>query len=146
MKRLSDYAKPADAQAAAASGARTATTELYRSNWEVAYADWRTGLLADTTKPPYDQQWEILDLVHKRCVFEHREEVNHCVNADASEEPLFRLIHGLPGSGKSQVLKWLRSYFEGSGRALRVPCAAEQHGGQHPGYDHPLVGANPVCG
>ena len=26
--------------------------------------------------------------------------------------PLYRLIHGLPGAGKSQVLLWLREYFE----------------------------------
>ena len=26
-------------------------------------------------------------------------------------EPLLRLIHGLPGSGKSQLLVWLRMYF-----------------------------------
>ena len=26
--------------------------------------------------------------------------------------PLYRLIHGLPGSGKSQVFIWLREYFE----------------------------------
>ncbi len=26
--------------------------------------------------------------------------------------PLFKLIHGLPGSGKTKVMHWLRSYFE----------------------------------
>ena len=31
--------------------------------------------------------------------------------AHRQAEPLFRLIHGLPGSGKSKVLKWLRSYL-----------------------------------
>ena len=25
--------------------------------------------------------------------------------------PIFKLIHGLPGSGKNRLLKWLRSYF-----------------------------------
>ena len=41
-------------------------------------------------------------------------EVDQAVQAAkqaAADEPLFRLIHGLPGSGKSQILKWLRSYF-----------------------------------
>ena len=27
-------------------------------------------------------------------------------------EPLLRLIHGLPGSGKTEILRWLQSYFE----------------------------------
>ena len=27
-------------------------------------------------------------------------------------EPLFRLVHGLTGSGKSKLLLWLRTYFE----------------------------------
>ena len=29
-----------------------------------------------------------------------------------SSEPFLRLIHGLPGSGKSELLRWIRSYFE----------------------------------
>ena len=31
--------------------------------------------------------------------------------AHRQNPPLFRLIHGLPGAGKSKVLKWLRSYL-----------------------------------
>ena len=27
-------------------------------------------------------------------------------------EPLLRLVHGLPGSGKTEVLRWLQGYFE----------------------------------
>ena len=26
--------------------------------------------------------------------------------------PLFRMVHGLPGSGKSRLIKWLKEYFE----------------------------------
>ena len=29
-----------------------------------------------------------------------------------SATPVYRLIHGLPGAGKTEVFKWLRSYFE----------------------------------
>jgi len=28
------------------------------------------------------------------------------------QEPLRMIIHGLPGAGKSQVIKWVRSFFE----------------------------------
>ena len=48
-------------------------------------------------------------------MYEHNEECLVCVNGTAepdSWEPLFRLVHGLPGSGKSQLLKWITHYFE----------------------------------
>ena len=65
---------------------------------------------------PNVQQWSVLDLVHRRCVYEQKEEANHQVNKAVSDnshwEPLFRMIHGLPGSGKSKLLLWLRTYFE----------------------------------
>ena len=65
---------------------------------------------------PNAQQWQVLNLVHRRCLYEQEEETNHRVNQPASKkthwEPLFRLIHGLPGSGKSKLLLWLRTYFE----------------------------------
>lgn len=32
-------------------------------------------------------------------------------NISASSQPMFRLVHRLLGSGKSQLMKWLRSYF-----------------------------------
>ena len=54
-------------------------------------------------------------VIHDRCVLEYNiENAEAAVQADRqakAQEPLFRLIHGLPGSGKSQILKWLRSYF-----------------------------------
>ena len=28
------------------------------------------------------------------------------------ERPLLRLVHGLPGSGKSKLIEWLKMYFE----------------------------------
>ena len=34
------------------------------------------------------------------------------VEDECASAPLLRLVHGLPGSGKSQLLLWLRSYFE----------------------------------
>ena len=49
-------------------------------------------------------------------MYEQEEETNHHVNKAASDvsqwEPLFRMIHGLPGSGKSKLLLWLRTYYE----------------------------------
>ena len=64
---------------------------------------------------PTELQSQILDVVHRRRVYEY------CVEqsipqtpetARMSPIPLYRLIHGLPGSGKSQMLHWVRDYFE----------------------------------
>ena len=70
--------------------------------------------MADPGKRPYHAQQIILELVHHRCVLEHDIEgadENAAMLQAEAPAPLFRLVHGLPGSGKSQILKWLRSYF-----------------------------------
>ena len=91
-----------------------ASVKIYRSDWVADHEAWRKALLEDPTMRPYDQQLLILDIVHYRCELEHKAE--HAMTAAPQEptsaEPLFRLIHGLPGSGKSQIIKWLRQYFE----------------------------------
>ena len=54
-------------------------------------------------KKPNDKQWQFLDLIHQRCVYEYEEEVRHEINGTPGvrhQEPLFRLVHGLPGAGK----------------------------------------------
>ena len=62
---------------------------------------------------PNLQQRTILELVHERRVVEHVYENGEGIPSTTScPEPLLRLIHGLPGSGKTQVLRWLQSYFE----------------------------------
>ena len=52
---------------------------------------------------PNAKQIQALDMVHERCIaeFTHLE-----------GQPVLRLVHGLPGSGKSELLKWVSSYFE----------------------------------
>ena len=58
-------------------------------------------------------QKRILELVHERRVAEHAYENGEGMScATPCPEPLLRLVHGLPGSGKTQVLRWLQSYFE----------------------------------
>ena len=58
-------------------------------------------------------QRKILDLVHERRVAEHTYENGEGIPcATPCPEPLLRLVHRLLGSGKTQVLQWLQSYFE----------------------------------
>ena len=78
--------------------------ELQKHDWQSAYALWRQQLFAGDVVPNSKQQ-TILEAVHARCVHEH-------ARATQEEPPFLKLIHGLPGSGKSKLLTWIRSYFE----------------------------------
>ena len=85
----------------------TSTISVSTHNWHTAYEAWRKEIFdADRGLKPNEQQGEILQSIHHRCVAEAVGEHS------ASSEPFQRLIHGLPGSGKSQLLKWIRTYFE----------------------------------
>ena len=88
--------------------------EFYRQNWQTAYKAWREEVLKAAISPN-EKQWQVLDLVHQRCVYEYSEEVDQHVNntpEDQHWEPCFRMVHGLPGAGKSELLKWAKTYFE----------------------------------
>ena len=82
--------------------------DMEQHNWSEAYALWHAATYdRDANKGivPNKKQQQVLDMVHARCVDEKSQQ------EDISSKPLLRLVHGLPGSGKSQLLKWLRSYF-----------------------------------
>ena len=90
--------------------------EMYRRNWMTAYKAWKKGLVEakndeGVSLAPYAEQWRFMDVVHRRCVLEALEEQKGCINRTA-EEPERVLGHGLPGSGKTQIMKWLAQYFQ----------------------------------
>ena len=59
-----------------------------------------------------DLTWvEMIYYIYSGCVLERVEEGVDTKNASSTEEPLLCLIHGLPGAGKTQVIRWLRRYF-----------------------------------
>ena len=100
-------------------GIREAQFETVQRDWSViaeAYDTWCQAAYLDTSsKVPTAKQREILLTVHLRRKYEYFLEQGLTLSADIaylSSTPLYRLIHGLPGAGKSQVLLWLRSYFE----------------------------------
>ena len=63
-----------------------------------------------TSLAPYAEQWRLMDSVHERCVFEANEEQQGKTNS-SDDEPARMFGHGLPGSGKTQIMKWLSEYF-----------------------------------
>ena len=64
------------------------------------------------------KQLEILDMILKRRLVEAREIRSNTINTSA-EEPLRHMIQGLPGAGKSEIIKW---------RPLRLPCFPKYYG------------------
>ncbi len=60
---------------------------------------------------PNAKQLDILLHVAERVKLEWCEESANTVAA-SNEDPLFDLVHGLPGTGKSEVIAWIRELFE----------------------------------
>ena len=93
---------------------RVSSMHMITFDWRKRYDAWRANLYSCTApKTPNAEQTLVLELIHHRRLVEHAVENN----ADPPEhstcsEPLLRLVHGLPGSGKTEVLRWIRSYFE----------------------------------
>lgn len=89
---------------------------VYDAQKQAKYVKWRQNLLHPqqegsgngNPKPivPNALQQQILDTVHRRCVYEATG------NMEYASDPFLRLIHGLPGSGKFKLLSWMRSYYE----------------------------------
>ena len=70
------------------------------------------GLETDTRKPrprPNEEQNKILQRMVDRCL---QERVDESKDNDFRSEPLQVLLHGVPGAGKSEVLYWIRDFFE----------------------------------
>ena len=91
-----------------------ASLQTTRHDWGKAHVIWRTSTYErEEGKPkiiPNEQQRQVLELLHETCV---REEAQLQLGpVPIWESPLRHLVHGLPGSGKSELLRWIRSYFE----------------------------------
>ena len=110
-----DHASAAQKNAADAVHAQpSATCTATILNWQQRYTKWRADVFEDPTSlTPNAEQRRLLDLVHERRLVEFLVENDEAVPENSTcRDPLLRLIHGLPGSGKTQILLWLRSYFE----------------------------------
>ena len=93
-----------------------------RDAWIPRYRQWAFNVFRDPqSDTPTDAQSKVLLTVHFRAVKEEYELLGEVVPRKVWDElpsecniskPLLRLIHGLPGSGKSKLLHWLKEYFD----------------------------------
>ena len=60
---------------------------------------------------PNDDQFKFLQALGQRLCTEARNEANDSLR-ETKEEPMFDLIHGIPGSGKNDLISWVREMFE----------------------------------
>ena len=93
----------------------------FDNDWKSRYASWCEKVYVDAaTHIPTPRQKYVLQTLHFRMVKEQyeilQENYEHLWREKPDDihvdNPLFRLVHGLPGSGKSQVLLWIKQYFE----------------------------------
>ena len=85
--------------------------------------------LQKSTRPPGQQQLQILRMILNRCWLEAREIRTSTINM-STEEPLRHMIQGLPGAGKSELIKWIRRAFEelfGMRHGVHYVCLASQN-------------------
>ena len=95
---------------------------------KVTWEQWKMDLFAGK-KPPTAEQWRVLEEISKRASVED-EELNQKSRKTSVIEPLRLLVQGLPGAGKSQVIKWIRSLFEdvlGYTHATEFVCVASMN-------------------
>ena len=72
--------------------------------------EWRTELLQAKVQPD-EEQMGVLEAVLERCKLEATAEATDTIHK-CPGDPMLAIVHGLPGAGKSEVIKWLRKLFE----------------------------------
>ena len=71
---------------------------------------------------------EVLAAVLDRCAIEAEAEADDAVDK-CQAEPMLAIVHGLPGAGKSEIIKWLRELFGrlGWSQDVEFMCAAPRN-------------------
>ena len=89
-------------------------------------------VLAETKQrhpKPSTEQLSILEHFVERMKLERLEARLNSINRN-SQDPLFALIHGLPGTGKSRLISWVRELMErglGWTHGVQFVCLAVQN-------------------
>ena len=89
---------------------RVPTAELFGSVDAASMHRWLASLSAEE-EPPTDEQRRFLEAVIDRIEVEAAAEQANRKEA-GREDPLFDVVHGVPGAGKSKLIGWLRDLFE----------------------------------
>ena len=75
-------------------------------------------------------QLKFLQDVAARCALEAREESTDAINAASESAPMRPMIQGLPGGGKSKLIKWVCRFFQealGWTHGVEYVCLASQN-------------------
>ena len=106
-------------------GNTSAAVGLSTHNWRDAYAAWISRINNNESGiVPNTKQKKILEVVHERCATER------CHEDGTTDDPLLRLVHGLPGSGKSGL--WAANLY----RPIRDSRIASSGKTNNPGRIH----------
>ena len=90
---------------------------------------WLNDLTQRPVGAPTAEQMRFLHAIADRLKIEAREEVRGS-KPNSPSEPIFDLLHGVPGCGKSQIIQWLREAFEkylGWTHGVQFVCIAYQN-------------------
>ena len=91
-------------------GATAPKAGLYKSTAARSIDDWIASVRREKN-PPNAQQLAFLEALATRLKTEIAEELGDS-KTKTKQEPLLDLVHGLPGTGKTRVIQWMRRLFE----------------------------------
>ena len=92
------------------SGKAIPHANLYPVDCSKSLSRWLDNL-REREKAPTAEQGECLQALIDRICCEAREEQEE-TQRSSQNEPMFDMLHGVPGAGKSQLLVWMRELFE----------------------------------
>ena len=72
--------------------------------------EWLTSL-EERDEPPTPEHKAFLETILRRLAVEARSEQARATQEEDGE-PLFHMVHGVPGAGKSKLIQWLRESFQ----------------------------------
>jgi hypothetical protein len=79
--------------------------------------------------PPGREQLQLLRMILRRCLVEAQEIRTGTIN-ESADEPMRHMIQGLPGAGKSELIKWICRAFQeifGFEHGVQYVCLASQN-------------------
>ena len=111
-------------------GATAPKVNLYASAAILSMDTWLAEIQRREPVKPNAKQFAIVAIVARRIKYEMLQEQAPVPGPRADdEEPMLDLIHGLPGTGKSEVIVWLKELFHliGWQHGVQYVCLAVQN-------------------